>query len=179
MKAQNSFTARSLFITLTISVPYLKILTPLSLPSWNERIGGSPLNAVVSGLPHNTSSLREGQPIKAKSPSSSKMRLFARLRWSKLAKGIGGLYWSPEISKAVIFMSSCVKLSCHELGTISILWHKPWQRKSESKSYFVFAGACPIFSRGFSGCPSRVVLLLYWILKEKRRDYLQSSVFNN
>ena len=132
MKAQNSFTARSLFITLTIklrSVPYLKILTPLSLPSWNERIGGSPLNAVVSGLPHNTSSLREGQPIKAKSPSSSKMRLFARLRWSKLAKGIGGLYWSPETSKAVIFMSSCVSPEQLKMINSETVMSRAWDNK--------------------------------------------------
>ena len=78
-----------------INSTYLNILTPFNLPSWNERTGGSPLNTVVSGFPQITSSFSDGQPINAKSPSSSKMRLLARLIWSRLVNGIGGLYLSP------------------------------------------------------------------------------------
>ena len=87
----------------TGALPYLKILTPFNLPSWNKRIGGSPLKAVVSGLPHTTSSLSDGQPIKAKSPSSSNTRLFARFRCSRLENGIGGLYLSP--GEIILFVS--------------------------------------------------------------------------
>jgi len=57
------------------------------------------LKAVVSGLPHTTSSLREGQLISAKRPSSSKRRLFARFKCRRLENGIGGLYLSPEGQK--------------------------------------------------------------------------------
>lgn len=53
------------------------------------------MKAVVSGLPHITSSLMHGHPATANRPSSSNTMLFARLRWSRDGKGSGGLYLSP------------------------------------------------------------------------------------
>lgn len=97
---------------------YLKIRTPFNLPSWNDRMGGFPLNAVVSGLPQITSSLSDGQPVNAKSPSSSKIRLLARLRCNRLANGIGGLYLSPA-QKRVKFAVSAPGLQHFTVTIIS------------------------------------------------------------